>query len=59
VDSEIVYVNSDGTPYNFGTYNGTIGEHEDIGLPWVTATPNGGNTGKLINNNISKKYYFS
>uniref|UniRef100_A0A915MA91 C-type lectin domain-containing protein n=1 Tax=Meloidogyne javanica TaxID=6303 RepID=A0A915MA91_MELJA len=35
VDSEIVYVNSDGTPYNFGTYNGTIGEHEDIGLPWI------------------------
>uniref|UniRef100_A0A1I8BD43 C-type lectin domain-containing protein n=1 Tax=Meloidogyne hapla TaxID=6305 RepID=A0A1I8BD43_MELHA len=54
VDSEIVCMNSDRTNCSFGTYNGTIGEHEDIGLPWVTATPNGGNTGKIITDKIAK-----
>ena len=48
VDSTITCINSDQTPCDYGSFNGTVGEHQDLGEPWAEGTPNGANIGKLI-----------
>jgi hypothetical protein len=47
IDNNITCIYGDTSNCDFGGYNGTVKEHEDLGVPWATGTPNGANIGKL------------